>query len=124
MSDHWDVYLIIYFFFSFHFIILHGRKETVKQMTLCCVNLSRTSSIAKSTALARNRFRDCAGFHNANYDRFTLPLRKCTSQRRRAGYRFLRTPKLQLRSRVCFIRHDTWRHSRRVIHEVSYVIFY
>lgn len=52
----------------------------------------------------RNRFRGCSSFHNANYDRFALPLRKCSSQRRRAGYRFLRTPKLQLCPLAYFIR--------------------
>lgn len=78
--------------------------------TLRSLNLSRAGPVAKSTALAAQpRSCGCPGFHNANYDRFVLPLRKCSGERRRAhrlGYRFLRTLKLQLcpRSRACFIR--------------------
>lgn len=80
--------------------------------TLRSLNLSRAGPVAKSTALAAQpRSCGCPGFHNANYDRFVLPLRKCSGERRRAhrlGYRFLRTLKLQLcpRSRACFIRQE------------------
>lgn len=65
----------------------------------------------------RNRFRGCPGFHNANYDRFALPLRKCSSQRCRVGYRFLRTPKLQLCPARVFHKARTWRRARRIIYE-------
>lgn len=41
-----------------------------------CVNLSRVEPIAKSTAERPLSRSPRCGFHNANYDRFALPLRK------------------------------------------------
>lgn len=100
--------------FRLHFATLRKWEETKNDVR--CDNLSRVEPIAKPTAPGRAIAKAVAP---AFIMQITIVshwlLRKCTSQRRRAGYRFLRTPKLQLCPLACFIRHVLGAVARRVI---------
>lgn len=71
------------------------RKEWRVTVPLICHGSDRLRDRdAASRARAQPLLRLRSGFHNANYDRFVLPLRKCSSQRHRASRRLLRALKL------------------------------
>ncbi|KAL0131515.1 hypothetical protein PUN28_002804 [Cardiocondyla obscurior] len=72
------------FFLSFSsFYYTDGKKppDERRYVVLICHG---SSGLRNRRRWPGKNFRGCSGFHNANYDRFTLPLRK--RSRHRAGY--------------------------------------